>query len=133
MSSTLINGVQMPMPPEEFWAVKQPDEFANFVYDATDDITNSGIVDHIVAATIATQPSGAGEITSSLLSVHLNYIQVWLAGGVPGRVYTHKVTFTCQSGVILEVYIGQVCDPLLAASPIPPAPSPGFGPILNWP
>lgn len=135
MSSTLPGGVQMPIVPSVFFPVKQPDEFANFVYDANPDVLNcTGTAeDNIVAATFATMPSGAGEIVSSLLSVTSNFITVWLASGVSGRSYIHKVSFTLVSGVILEVFIGQVCNPLLAVSPVPPAPTPGFGPTLNWP
>lgn len=130
---SLVAGQYMPVVPSEFWANKEPNEYANFVFDATDAITNEGVVDQIVGAAFATSPSGSGEITPSLLLVYVNYVQVWLAGGVPGRVYTHKLVLTLVSGVMLEIFIGQVCDPLLAVCPIPPAPTPGFGTTLTWP
>jgi hypothetical protein len=123
MSTSLWFGAQMPVVPGVFFPVKDPDEFANFSYDATAAIG----ADTIVSATFASQPSGIGEIVPSLLSINGALVTVWLASGVPGRVYIHRLLLTCDSGLVLEVYIGQVCNPLLAYFPIPPSSDPGFG------
>lgn len=127
----------MPDLPTEFWPEITLGETATFTYDATADVTNNGVVDPIVSATFATMPSGAGELVASSLTVAsangVWLLTVKLSGGVAGRTYTHKLTFTTQGGQVLPILIGQVCNPVLAVPPIAPAPSPFFGTPTNWP
>jgi hypothetical protein len=125
---------QLPSIPDVFWPVKEPDETADFSYDATKDITNAdGTIDSITAVTFATEPSGTGEITYSRLTQAANIITVWLASGVPGRNYIHRLLITTAAGRTFEILIGQVCDATLAADPVPASPSPGFGAPISWP
>lgn len=125
-SWTLNAGVQMPVVPDEFFPNKEPDENANFVFDANKSVGS----DSIVAASFATMPGG--EIIPSRLSVTQNYVTVWLAGGVPGRDYIHSLTMTLTSGNVLAIYIGQVCYPI-SATPVPVPQNPGFGHPVFWP
>jgi hypothetical protein len=125
---------QLPSIPDMFWPVKVPDETVDFSYDATKDITNSdGTIDPIAGVTFATEPSGTGEITYSRLTQAANVITVWLASGVPGRNYIHRLSFTTAAGRTFEILIGQVCDATLAVDPVPAPPSPGFGAPISWP
>lgn len=125
---------QLPTIPDIFWPVKEPSETADFSYDATADITNTGgFVDPITAVTFATEPSGSGEITYSQLTQSSNVITVWLASGVPGRNYIHRLLITTAAGRTFEILIGQVCDATLATDPVPASPSPGFGAPISWP
>ena len=113
---------------------KTPGSILNYTYNATPSVTNAdGSVDTVVSSTIATSPSGAGEMYSVRLRVSANIVTVWMAGGVPGRQYIHRLTLGTYSGATLEVFIGQLCDPLLAASPLPPPQSPYFGAYVTWP
>jgi hypothetical protein len=121
---------QLPSIPGIFWPVKKPDETADFSYAATADL-DSG--DTITAVTFATEPSGTGEITYSRLTQAANIITVWIASGVPGRNYIHRLLITTAAGRTFEILIGQVCDATLAADPVPASPSPGFGAPISWP
>lgn len=120
----------MPFAPSEFWASKAPDAVLDYSFDATNLITlPDGTVDIIVSASIATMPSGLGELTPTSLTVTGTILTATLSGGVSGRVYVHKLIFTTNGGNrTYEVFIGQVCNPLLANIPIPPPPSGDFGP-----
>jgi hypothetical protein len=120
---------QLPTIPDVFWQTKEPTETADFSYDATADIAG----DIITAVTFATEPSGTGEITYSRLTQAANIITVWLASGVPGRNYIHRLLITTAAGRTFEVLIGQICDATLAADPVPASPSPGFGAPISWP
>lgn len=135
-----------PVTPDEWWPVLQPagygavaGEFADFSYDATADITIDGMVDPIVSMTICAKPSGAGEVSLSRLTLTDNIedvasiVTVWLAPGVAGRVYLYQLVLTTTAGRVLPIFIGQVCNPLLAVIPIPVAPVPGFGATISYP
>lgn len=124
---------RVPCEPKEWWPVKEPLEFADFSYDATNDITSGTVVDPIVAITFNFRPSGAGEIVASRLTLTGNIITVWLADGMPGRVYLYQLEFTTVAGRTFQILIGQVCDPLLAGIQVPLPLVPGFGTPLTWP
>lgn len=136
--SNLAFGFKMPVIPNEFWPNIEIGETANFTYDATNDITANGVVDPILSASISIQPSGTGELIAQSLTVTVanarTYITAILSGAtVAGRTYTHNIRFTTQGGITLPILIGQVCDPVLAQTPIPPPPNPGFGTPVTWP
>jgi hypothetical protein len=86
-------------------------------------------------------PSGTGEVTPSRLSLGPTaatpptetLVTVWLDGGIAGRTYTYKLDLTTFAGRVYEILIGQVCNPLLAANPIPQPVNPGFGTPITWP
>jgi hypothetical protein len=123
-----------PVTPDEWWPILRMDEYADFSYDATADVTVNGTIDPIVGLSFLAMPSGANEVVASRLTLtNSTLITVWLTGGVPGRVYTYLLLITTTAGRILPINIGQVCDPLYALSPVPPAPTPGFGPAISWP
>jgi hypothetical protein len=127
----------MPDLPSQYWPNAEVGGSGNYIFDATATVTFNGTLDPVVGASISTRPSGAGELTPIGVSVNISagetYIAVLLAGGVSGRNYIHQLVITTQSGQIIPVLIGQVCDPVLAIPPIPPAPSPAFGAAVSWP
>ena len=129
----------LPVTPFEWWPKQQAGEFADYSYDAVNDVSVNGVIDPIVALSIAAMPSGAGEVSLSLLGLTNNLagqytlIVVWLTGGVPGRTYYYNLVITTQAGRVLPVLIGQVCSQVLAANPLPIAPTPGFGTPITWP
>ena len=126
----------MPAGPRRQWPIKEPDEYADWTYDATKDITNTrtGAVDPIVSATLAVRPSGAGEIVPSRLSIDDTgrFITVWFAGGVPGRSYLVNIEVITAGGRTYQIPIGIECDPLFATWPLAPVPNPGYGTALTW-
>jgi hypothetical protein len=134
--ATLGFGVCMPDLPDEYWPNIQVGETADFSYDATADITANGGVDPIVSASIATKPSGTGELAPQAISVTSTngdwLVTVKLSGGVAGRDYIHQLILTTQGGDTLPILIGQVCSSVLAVPPVPPPPSPSFGTAVNW-
>lgn len=126
----------MPDLPSQYWPDAEVSGSGFFTFDATPTVTFNGVLDPVVAASISTRPSGSGELTPSSISVTSMgeiYITVHLSGGVSSRNYIHQLVITTQAGQIIPVLIGQVCDPVLAIPPVPPAPSPAFGTAVNWP
>ena len=126
---------QLPMEPCEWWPVQQPGEYADYSYCATGDITVNGVQDNILSMSIAVMPSGSGEVQLSRLTLSDtgNLITVWLQGGVAGRVYIYQLILNTQALRTYQIFIGQLCNPLLAANPVPPPPSPFFGNPVTWP
>src|SRR5579859_725057 len=79
--------VDLPMfnsQPNEWWPQLVPsDEYADFTYDATNDIAPT---DAISGLSLRVSPSGPGEVAASRLTLSTpTLISVWLTGGVPGR------------------------------------------------
>lgn len=127
--------MMMPDTPDMWWPQQEPNaEVAAYSYDATGLITSGGVVDPMTSVSIACKPYGAGEIVLSHLSILANnIISVWLSGGVSGRVYLYELIVHTQGGFTYPVFIGQKCSPVIAVNPLPPAPTPGFGPAVNYP
>ncbi len=121
-----------PLTPDIYFPNIEPGEYSSYTYDAAAAVTYGGVVDPIVAMSISTEPSGAGEASVASLSLYGNVVTAWINGGVAGRVYTHQLVLTTQAGRVIPVLIGQVCDPFLESIPIPPAPVPGFGSPVPW-
>lgn len=139
MSATLGFGYCMPDLPEQFWPDQQVGQDSVYEFNATATITDpdTGSLDPITGASIMTKPSGAGELTPTALSV-VNAGGTWkvyatLRNGYPSRTYIHQLTLTLQSGQVIPVLIGQVCDPVLFVPPLAPPPSPSFGTPVVWP
>lgn len=118
--------------PDEWWPQLVPqDEYADFSYDATDDLAPG---DAIVGLSVRVAPSGPGEVVMSRLGLGAPaLITVWLTGGVAGRVYFYEITITTAELRTIPILIGQRCTPVLAYVPIPPPPKPGFGSPVTWP
>ncbi len=137
MSAPLGFNLEMPDLPNQYWPMAEVGETAVYTFDATDTITINNVVDPVTAASIATRPSGAGELApTSIIAIVMSgrtLINVTLSGGVASRNYIHQLILTTQSGQILPVIIGQVCDPVLAIPPVTPPPSPIFGTPVSWP
>lgn len=126
----------MPAGPKYRWPTKEPDEDADWTYDATPNLTHprTGAVDSIVSATLAAQPSGAGELSVSRLSIDDtgHFITVWLSGGVPGREYLVNIEIVTAGGRTYQIPIGIQVDPFFATWPLVPVPNPGYGTELTW-
>lgn len=138
MTTVLAFGYTTPILPDLYWPNIEVGEHADFTYDAYADVVIGGIIDPVISASFATNPSGAGEIVASNLTVTVIgksvNVTVWLSGAtVPGRTYVHRLTITTLQGRTLVFLIGQVVDPVLAIPPVPPAPSPAFGTAVSWP
>lgn len=122
--------------PDEWWPALVPtSEYADFSYDATDDLAPG---DTIAGLSIANAPSGAGEVTLSRLNLGTSLsgaealITVWITGGVPGRLYFYQIIITTTMIRQIPILIGQKCLPVLAQYPLPPPPAPGLGTPLTW-
>ena len=117
------------------WPTKGPDAVLDYAYDFAPDMAeNPG--DTIVAASIAVQPSGVGEITINSIVIAGTILTVWLSGGVSGRRYLFKLIATTDSTPQprrLEVDIMLLIDPLLATPPLSAPPSNGFSAPVTWP
>lgn len=120
----------MPDLPDVFLPRKESGTTSSYTYDATSDVTFSGIVDTIVSATFAASPGG--EIVPSMLSVSGALVTVWLTGGVAGRNYVESLFLTTLGGRTVEVLLGQVCDAVLSQTPLTPPANPGFGTAITW-
>ena len=123
----------LPATPDIYWPDITPGAGVDYAYDATDDVTISGATDPIVSATFATMPSGTGEAAATSLAANGTMITAWLSGGIPGRDYTHRLTFTTAGGRAYVKLIGQSCNAVLAANPVPAAVVAGFGTAMTWP
>ena len=91
--------------------------------------------DIVASASLAIEPSGMGERTALGLSVDGYVLTVWFTGGVPGRVYRNQITITGVSGRVWQWVISQRVSARAALPPLyplPPAPTPGFGPPITW-
>jgi hypothetical protein len=122
--------------PQKWLTVKEPDAYLDWTESVQDALTNryTGAVDPLVSLTLAAKPSGTGELALSRLSVDPTGFLVtwWEADGVPGRNYILNLEGTTAAGRVFQWVFGQVCDPLFAAYPIPPAPLPDFGTPITW-
>lgn len=136
--AVLAFGFTPPDLPDLFWPNIEVGETADFTYDCYADVVIAGVVDPVVSATFATNPSGTGEVIASDLTVtvvgkSIN-VTVWLSGAtVSGRTYIHRLTITTLQGRTLVFLIGQVVDPVLETIPVQPALIPAFGTAIAWP
>jgi hypothetical protein len=122
----------LPITPDLWWPKVPPLGLLelDFQYDATLDVTVNGIVDPITSVSFATMP--AGELLPNSGSATTTLVNVWLTGGVSGRVYTHQLIIGTAGGRSITKYIGQVCDPVLAPPVLPLPTTPGFSSPLTW-
>lgn len=134
----LAFGFIPPVLPSLFWPDIQVWETADFTYDCYADVVIDGVIDPVVAASFAANPSGSGEVFASDLTVtqvgKAVNVTVWLSGAnVPGRTYVYRLTIATAGGRTLVFLIGQVVGPVLESMPVPPAASPTFGTSIVWP
>lgn len=124
---------RMPDNTVSFWSERNPQQFADYYYDATTLVTSGEPTDYIQSCSISVKPA-MEVIPSRLLLASATVIGVWLQGGVAGRQYLFKLLITTVRGRLFEVLIGQICSPALANFPLPLAQYPGFGsPITSDP
>lgn len=117
------------------WPMIEPGELADYTFDAVDDLTdpNTGLLDPLLSVSITAQPSGAGELALSRVSVAGTKITVWLTAGVPGREYIVMMVGTTTGGRVYPWPIGILCNPFFAVFPQAAPPSLGPGPAATWP
>ena len=119
-------------PGDKWWPPELPGanlDYTDFLYavQAQGDI--------VASASLAIEPSGMGERTALGLSVDGYVLTVWFTGGVPGRVYRNQITIVGVSGRVWQWVISQRVRARAALPPLyplPPAPTPGFGPLITW-
>jgi hypothetical protein len=110
--------------------LQAPDSDLDYSYDAT--IETQDGADPIVEASIAVQPSGAGDVSAHDFSVAGSVLTVWMRGGVAGRRYRVRLEFATASGRAFERIIMLPIDPILATFPVPTVPSTAFSDPLTW-
>lgn len=114
----------------------EPASFLDYTENVADAITNpfTKTVDPLRSLSLTIQPSGAGELVASMLTVDPTGFLVtwWLTGGVPGREYLINLVGTTLAGRVYQWLFGVNVDPIFATNPIPPSPNPGFGPAITW-
>lgn len=117
--------------PDEWWPqLNSLGEYADFSYDATDDIAAG---DSIVGLTLTVAPSGPGEAVMSRLQLFQPYlVSVWITGGVPGRTYLYALTISTKMLRAIPIMIGQQCAAIPSVYPPPPPVNPGFGALITW-
>jgi hypothetical protein len=144
--------------PELWWPSAQPTDSKLYSLTTAKDLIP--IADLITDVTVTIAPSGAGELVASNLSTFAfpDYSVPWtwpvgipweaswantttaynvglrLSGGVSGRVYTIQVVVTTLAGNSFTYLVGLKVSRFLVGVlgdwPVPPPPSPGFGPAL---
>lgn len=111
------------------WPMAEPDDHLDYGLDVSAAISDAS--DTITSASACVAPSGVGEVVASNLSVSNNVITLYLTGGVAGRQYTVNLTANTAAGRTFVWYVYLPIDPTLASVPIPPPPSPYYGPIIT--
>jgi hypothetical protein len=126
MTRTMTYGVFAAYPALS-WPMKEPDAIWPYSQDLSAWI-GTGTVTEL---TMAISP--AGELSAANLLLSGSIATVTLSGGIPGRRYIAKFDGAMATGDVFSVLVGIVCDPTLAAWPLPDA-SDGFGdPIIYQP
>jgi hypothetical protein len=110
--------------------LQQPGSYLDYTYLANAESRYG--TDPIIAASLAVQPSGAGEMVPAALTVAGSVVTVWMDGGVAGRRYLVMLILTTLSGRVAEIPISLLVDPTLGVQPPPRAPSAGFGTPVVW-
>jgi hypothetical protein len=111
------------------WPTAEPDDSLDYSLDVTAAIEDA--TDAITVATAMVAPSGTGEVVASNITVANNVISLYLTGGVAGRTYMVNLTATTAANRVFQWYVYLPIDPRLAAVPVPPPPSPGYGPVIS--
>lgn len=111
------------------WPVAEAGDDLDYYLDVSAAINQYNDSINQVSASI--KPSGVGELQPVFLSIaDDNVIDIWLSGGVPGRVYTIKIDVTGSSNRIYSWLVTLPIDKKYSIPPFPLPPSPGFGPPI---
>jgi hypothetical protein len=113
------------------WPVAEAQEDLDYYLDAAAPI--SQYVDSIYSLSVSIAPSGTGELQTTYLNLSGNYdIEVWLSGGVAGRVYTVRVDVVTNAGRTFSWPVTLPIDMDYSIPPFSLPPNPGFGPPFIW-
>lgn len=91
-----------------------------------------GLPDLPQSATLASAPSGSGELTVSAFSIINGNAVFTTGGGQPYRHYRLRIVVTMISGAVVEFVAEQVVGALLPTDQAQPIPSTGFGTAVTW-
>lgn len=113
------------------WPIAEANESLDYSVDLTTLYAETGDSNEFIYASVA--PSGTGELSIVSLDATSTTLDIYLSGGVPGRVYKIRLDIVTGQGreysLIVILPIDNSCVPF--AAPLPP--SPDFGPITMWP
>lgn len=109
---------------------KEPADVLDYQIDATAKIAD--MADTISSASVAVAPSGLGEMVASRIAVNGSFITIWLAGGMPARVYQIDVQVMTTGQRTYEWTAVVPINSDLATYPITPPASAGFGMPVTW-
>lgn len=113
------------MPQQLCWPMAEPGESLDYTLNMTPALED--VADSIASATIATAPSGAGEMSVAALVRDDSVLTATLASGMPGRTYQARFHIVTTAGRIFAPTISILVNPASGAWPLPPALSPDFG------
>ncbi len=85
-----------------------------------------------ISGTVATAPSGTGELVVSSFTYASNSLFVTPTGGQPGRIYTYEFLITGLSGQVYPFTVMQGTVKVLCGDIAQVAPNPGFGTPMSW-
>jgi hypothetical protein len=113
------------------WPVAEAQEDLDYYLDAAAPI--SQYADSIYSLSVSIAPSGAGELQTTYLNLSGSYdVEVWLSGGVAGRVYTVRVDVATDAGRTFSWPVTLPIDMDYSIPPFSLPPDPGFGPPFVW-
>lgn len=106
------------------WPVAQPDDDLDYSIDIAAVLEE--INDTIASASVASAPSGTGELTIVSVAINGDVITSWLSGGVAGRTYCIDISVTTTGGRVFVFCVHLPISAILATNPIPLPPNPGY-------
>ena len=121
------------------WPEKAPDANLGYAFDITGELDPG---DTPTGASVSISPSGEGSdlviwaspVVPKALYMDGNVMTVWLAGGVPGRVYLLDIKFTTADGSTLAFLVSlPIVRTLAAWPPFEPPTDPIFSTPVTWP
>jgi len=115
------------------WPIAEPDDDLDYYLNIGAPLAQYN--DSISLISVSVSPSGSGELQPTYLNTSDSIqqtIELWLAGGVPGRIYTVRVDVVTVENRTFSWLVNLPIDIQYAIPPIPLAPNPGFGPPLVW-
>jgi hypothetical protein len=107
------------------WPTSEPDDSLDYAIDITAALADVG--DTLVSATAAVEPSGAGELIPSRISISGGIITLWLSNGVAGRIYVIRITANTTASREFSFYVTLPISLNTALGLPPPPPVADFG------
>jgi len=129
IADNLLVTVSPPWQQRLSWPVAEPPDSLPYSLDLTAAIADAG--DTLSRATASVAPSGTGEMAVVAVGVNGSIVTSILAGGQPGRIYFVGVIAYTSAGRVLSFFVELPLSLDESVSPIPPPPSPGFGPVVS--